>query len=177
MNLLIILNLARCLVKYKYLILKNIKYNQPNDKFLYDCTFYVYLDANNKRVHEEFKIINKYPINKEILKEQKVNLNIEDCEINEEGSLVKKNTKKDDLMEILHNYKGEGLNVLSVIGSIFTGIFFAPALPLCLASMVGGAYLMKQKKENQDKNNKNINNIMLDQKIIEQINEKIYNNK
>ena len=106
-----------------------------------------------------------------------MNLNIEDCEINEEGSLVKKNTKKDDLMEILHNYKGEGLTVLSVIGSIFTGIFFVPALPLCLASMVGGAYLMKQKKENQEKNNKNINNIMLDQKIIEQINEKIYNNK
>lgn len=76
-----------------------------------------------------------------------MNLNIEDCEINNEGSLVKKNTKKDDLMQILHNYKGEGLTILSSIGSNFTGIFFVPALLPSFASMVGWAYLMKQKKK------------------------------
>ena len=94
-----------------------------NDKKLYDLDFYLYLDANDNPVYEKYKIIKTYEKNKDLLKQQKINVNIEKCEIDEEGNLVKKSTKKDFLLEIFNNYKGEGLTAISIIGSIFTGIF------------------------------------------------------
>ena len=150
---------------------------KPNDDKLYDFDFYIYLDSNNNPVHEECKIHKVYENNKDFLKEQKINLNIEDCEINEEGHLIKKNTEKDILMEIFHNYKGEGLTAISIIGSIFTGIFCAPALPLCLIPFLGGGYYLKKKKDEKERKQQEINNILLEQNIIDLINEKIYKKK
>ena len=148
-----------------------------NDKKLYDFDFYLYLDINDKPVYENYKIHKIYEENKDLLKEQKINLNIEGCEINEEGNLVKKSTKKDILMEFFNNYKGEGLTILSFISSIFTGIFCFPALPVCLIPLAGGAYLIKQKNEKQEKKKKEIHNYMLDKNIIEIIKNKLYKNK
>ena len=112
-----------------------------------------------------------------MLKEKKINLNIEGCEINEEGNLVKKSTKKGILMEFFNNYKGEGLTILSLIGSILTGIFCFPALPVCLIPLVGGVFLIQQKNEKQEKKKKEIHYYMLDKNIIEIIRNKLYKNK
>ncbi len=148
-----------------------------SDKKLYDFDFYLYLDINDKHVYENYKIHKIYEKNKDLLKEQKINLSIEGYEINEEGNLVKKRTKKDILMEFFNNYKGEGLTILSFIGSFFTGIFCFPALPVCLIPLVGGAYLIQQKNEKQEKNKKKIHNYVLDKNIIEIIKNKLYKNK
>ena len=149
---------------------------QINDKNLYDCEFYVYLDANNKVVFEDFKIIKTYPKNKDLIREKKISLNFENCEINEQGNLVKKTTTKENFMKLLNEYKGEGLSVISVIGTILSGIFFLPALPICLASFVGGTYLMNEKEE--EKKNKSIksNKTILDKKKIEEIKKYLFNN-
>ena len=147
---------------------------KPDDNKLYDFDFYIYLDSLNHPVHEELKIHKVYEKNKNFLKEQKINLNIEDCDINEEGHLIKKNKKKDFLKEIFHSYKGEGLTAISIIGSIFTGIFCAPALPLCLLPFLGGGYYLKKKKDKKEKKKQEINNILLEENIIELIREKIY---
>jgi len=135
------------------------------------------LDINDKPVYENYKIHKIYEENKDLLKEQKINLNIEGCEINEEGNLVKKSTKKDILIEFFNNYKGEGLTILSLIGSILTGIFCFPALPVCLIPLVGGVFLIQQKNEKQEKKKKEIHYYMLDKNIIEIIRNKLYKNK
>ena len=149
---------------------------QLNDKNLYDCDFYVYLDANNKVVHEEFKILKTYPKNNDLIREKKVNLNFENCEINEQGNLVKKTSKKETFMNLLDKYKGEGLSVISVIGSILSGIFFLPTLPICLATLVGGTYLIQDKEDKKNNNSIKSDKVILDKKIIDDIKLNIFNN-
>lgn len=149
---------------------------QLNDKNLYDCDFYVYLDANNKVVHEEFKILKTYPKNNDLIREKKVNLNFENCEINEQGNLVKKTSKKETFMNLLDKYKGEGLSVISVIGSILSGIFFLPTLPICLATLVGGTYLIQDKEDEKNNNSIKSDKVILDKKIIDDIKLNIFNN-
>ena len=67
-------------------------------------------------------------------------------------------------MEVFDNDKGEGLNAISILGSIFTGIFCLPALPVCLIQLVGGLDFMKQKNEKENKKSKKLITIYL--KII-----------
>lgn len=146
---------------------------QKNDNYVYDCDFYLYLDANDKVVHQEFNIINKYPKNKEFQKDQKVKLNIEECKMNEKGILVKKTTKKEGLEEIFKNYKGHiggGITVLSLIGVICSSIFWlTPLIPISALSMAGGFYLWNNDRVENDKKRKKTEDIMLNEKIEELI--------
>ncbi len=148
-----------------------------DDNKLYDFDFYLYLDADDNPVHEDYKIHKIYEKNEGLLQQQKINLNIEDCEINGEGNLVKKSKKEDLLKEFFNNYKGEGLTALSILGSIFTGIFCFPVMPVCLIPLAGGCYLIKQKTEKEHKRKKQINNYVLDKNIIEMIKKKLYKKK
>ena len=149
----------------------------PGENKLYDLDFYIYLDANNNPVYEKHKINKTYEKTKDLLKEQKINVNIEGCEFDEEGNLLKKSTKKDFLMEVFDNYKGEGLTAISILGSIFTGIFCLPALPVCLIQLVGGLDFMKQKNEKENKKKQEINNFLLENNMIEMIRAKLYDKK
>ena len=80
---------------------------EKNDEFLYDCELYIYLDYNDKIIHQEFHIKNRIPKNLGKNKEQTVNLNVEDCTINEQGNIIKRTTKKKGFEEIIKNYQGE----------------------------------------------------------------------
>ena len=141
---------------------------QKNDKYLYDCDFYIYLDSNEKVVHKEFNIKKKYPKTKEIEKNQKVLLNIEDCKLNENGILIKRTTKKEGIEEIFENYKGKiggGITILSLIGAICSGIFFLPTLPISLLSMYGGTVMWNNDRKEKNKQKKKENEILLKEKI------------
>jgi hypothetical protein len=67
---------------------------KPGDEYIYDCDYYMYFDNNDKLIREDFKLKNKYKKSKNTKIEQKINLNIENCEINAQGYLVKKTKKK-----------------------------------------------------------------------------------
>ena len=145
---------------------------EKNDEYLYDCDFYVYLDANDKVVHQEFHINDKIKKINASDKEQKVELNIEDCEFNEEGYLIKRTTKKEGIEEIFRNYKGEiggSLTVVSLIGAICSGFLFLPCLPVSLLTMAGGIYIWYKNKEEKEKNKKFTDEILINEKIPELI--------
>ena len=56
---------------------------------------YLYLDFNNKIIHQEFHIKKRIPKNLGKNKEQIVNLNVEDCTVNEKRNIIKRTTKKE----------------------------------------------------------------------------------
>ena len=154
----------------KLKILNFEKYElKPGDEYIYDCDYYMYFDSNDKLIHEDFKIKNKYKKSKNMKKEQKINLNVENCEINSQGNLVKKTKKKEGILDIFKKYKGEGLTVLSIIGSICSGIFCLPALPFCLTSAIGSATYLYNEKYREGSNQ--TNNFMLNQTMIDSINQ------
>ena len=143
---------------------------EKNDKYLYDCDFYVYLDANDKVVHEDFKILKKYEKSPDLIKKQSVNVKVEGCEINNQGKLVRKSKPKEVLSKLYDKYKGEGLTVLGIIGAICTGIFCLPALPVCLLPIAGGVNLMRKKYEDPQSEENYLLNQDLNQKIMQEFN-------
>lgn len=150
---------------------------EQNDRFLYNCDLYIYLDSNDKIIHQEFHILKRIPKNSGILnKEQRVQLNIEDCEIDEEGNLIKRTTKKEGINEIFQNYKGEiggGLTILSLIGTVVSGIFFPPILPVSMASLVGGAFLWNQNRVEKEEVRRRTEQIMVNHKILELVKDEL----
>jgi len=150
---------------------------EQNDRFLYNCDLYIYLDSNDKIIHQEFHILKRIPKNSGIInKEQKVHLDIEHCEMDKEGNLIKKTTRKEGIKEILNNYKSEitgGLTILSLIGSVVSGLFFPPILPVSLASMVGGAFLWNKNRVEKEEDRRRTEQIMMNQKILELVKEEL----
>ena len=150
---------------------------EKNDKYLYDCDLYIYLDSNNKIIHQEFHIQKRIPKNKGKDKEQKVKLNIEDCTINEEGNLIKRTTKKEGLLEILNDYKGEIIEGLTILSFIFlcSSIFCQPVLPLPVSflSTAGGAILTIKNRVDEEEDKRRTEEIMKNEKIIELIKDEL----
>ena len=143
-----------------------------NDKFLYNCDLYIYLDSNEKIIHQEFHINDRIPKDSDTKREQNVKLNIEDCTVNEEGVLIKRTTKKEGIEEIFHNYKGKiggGLTLLSIVGVVCSSIFFPPVLPVSLLSMAGGAFLWNSDRVEKEENKKKTEEIMINERIVELI--------
>ena len=150
---------------------------EKNDKYFYDCDLYIFLDSNNKIIHQEFHIQNRISKHLGKDKEQKVKLNIEDCTINEEGNLIKRTTKKEGLLEILNDYKGEiieGLTILSFI-VVCSSIFCQPVLPLPVSflSTAGGAILTIKNMVDKEEDKRRTEEIMKNEKIIELIKDEI----
>ena len=85
-------------------------------------------------------------------------MNIEDCEINGEGNLVKKSKKEDLLKEFFNNYKGEGLTALSTAGLFLLSIFllplfaFIPSAAAASALIYVGVLMMANVKDIDFKN-------------------------
>jgi len=146
---------------------------EQNSQFLYNCDLYIYLDYKGKIIHQEFHILKRIPKNKNIInKEQKVQLNTEMCEMDEEGNLIKRTTKKEGIEEIFNNYKGEiggSLTVISLVGAIISGFFFLPALPISLTSMAGGIFLWNKNRVEKKEEQRRTEQIMMEKKIIELI--------
>ena len=148
---------------------------EKNDKFLYNCYLYIYLDSNNKIVHQEFHIKNRIQKSLGINKQQKIELNIEDCTVNEEGTLIKRTTKKEGY-EIFKNYKGEiggGITILSLVGGICSAIFFPTVLPVSIFTLAGGAILWKFNKMEKEEHKKRTEEIMAKEKIIDLIRDEL----
>ena len=145
---------------------------EKNDKYIYNCDLYIYLDSNDRVIHQEFHIHDRIPKNLNEDKEQKVMLNIEDCTLNEDGSFIRRTTKKEGYEEIFKNYKGKiggGLTIVSLIGAICSGIFFPPILPVSLLSMAGGAFLWNKDRVEKEELKKRTEEIMINEKIIDLI--------
>lgn len=148
---------------------------EKNDKFLYNCYLYIYLDSNNKIVHQEFHIKNRIQKSLGINKQQKIELNIEDCTVNEEGNLIKRTTKKEGY-EIFKNYKGEiggGITLLSLVGGICSAIFFPAVFPVSIFTLAGGAILWKFNKIEKEEHKKRTEEIMAKEKIIDLIRDEL----
>ena len=105
----------------------------------------------------------------------------QECKINEEGNLIIISTKKEGVKEIFSNLKsklGGALSFFSIIGLIFSGVFFPyVGIPVCLSTLAGGAYIIKnsvdkQKEEEENKINKIIENEKIKEEIKKQFEEK-----
>ena len=144
---------------------------EKNDKFLYNCDLYLYLDSNDKIIHQEFHIKERIPKNLSKDKEQIVNLNIEDCIVNEEGKIIKRTTKKEGFEELIKNYQGTiggSITIISIVG-IISGVFLTPLLPISILSAAGGLFLWNKDRIEKEENKKKKEEIMINEKIIDLI--------
>ena len=151
---------------------------KENDNYLYDCDLNVYLDANGNVVHKEFFPKNKYKKNAELLNSQKITLNIEDCLINKDGNLIKNHKKKEGYKEIFKNINDKISNkmtIVSLIGLVFSGLFFPQIAPLCMPTLLGGLFI-NESYDQQEKEKKKIDTIMKDQNIYNEIKKQIKDN-
>lgn len=144
---------------------------EENDGNIYDCDLKIYLDSNDNVIYKEFDILGKYPKKDFNIKDQVIKYDYQKCEIDEEGNLIKINTKKEGLKEIFSNSKskfGGALTIFSIIGLIFSGLFFHFGIPVCLTTLAGGSYFIKKSvdEHKEDEDNK-INQIIEDEKIKE----------
>ena len=144
-----------------------------NDDYIYDGDFIIYLDANDNVIKKDFNILNKNPINYLNKKEPKIIYDSEKCEINEQGCLVKINSKVEGFNKIFKNTKskvGGAMTIFSIIGIIFSGLFFIPTIPFCITGLVGGVYIIKNandeaNKLEQEKTKEIIENENIDEEI------------
>lgn len=146
---------------------------EENDEYLYDCDLIIYLDDNNNYIYKDLNIINKYSKNNYSKEDQKIEYYIQSCKINEEGYLVNINNKREGYKEIFKNTKskvGCAMTIFSIIGIIFSGVFFPVTIPVCITTLFGGILLLKnssdeQRKIRQDKINEIIENNRINEEI------------
>ena len=144
--------------KVKILYLEKFEL-EKNDKYLYDCNCYYFLDINDNPVHTEYKILNKYPKNSANQNNQKIHLNEENFTVDKNGNIIKNITeKKKGIKEFIKNYKGEGLTCVSLISTI-TGLIFPPTIFVAIPSLIGGLIMLKNKYENNEHNTNENNNL------------------
>ena len=139
-----------------------------NDNCLYDCDLILYLDSSDNIIHQELEIHQEYDKNENYLKEQKIDLNEENCEL-KNGKIVKKNSKKDgykELFKFKEGIIGAFTSIASIIACLissgFFGIGFIPS-----ALLISKSY-SDYRDEQRDKNEK-INNLLKEKKIAELI--------
>lgn len=146
---------------------------KENDEFLYDCRLTIYLDANDNVIKKDFIVFKKYPNNESNKKEQKISYDVQQCEINEERNLINVNSKTEGFAKIFPNTKskvGGIMTVASIIGIIFSGIFFPPTVPVCITTLAGGLFIIKNSADEQEKNEQDkVKEIIENENINEEI--------
>ena len=145
---------------------------EKNGNYVYNCDLYIYFDSNNNIVHKEFNILNAIPKHLAMDKEENITFNIEDIFLNEEGNFVKRTTKKEGLLKIISDYKGEigeGVTLISIIGIVVSIAYLPIAVPLCLLGMVGGSILREENIDDKKEKQKRKEEIMKNQEIIDLI--------
>lgn len=152
----------------------------PDDKDLYDCIFTEYLDFNGEIIHKNLKILKKYTNYTYKEEDQKIEMNIEECDIDKKGFIIKKCTKKQGLSGIFEEKIkpvfesnkgkiGSIISVISILGFLFSGnISFLNAV--YSFSLTSGGLLIKygyDEKENKKK--EEIIEIIKNEKIDEEL--------
>ena len=131
------------------------------------------MDVNDNVIKKDFNVLKKYPKNNLNKKEQKILYDFQKCEINEEGNLVKINSKSEGFNKIFKNTKSKAggiMTIFSIIGLILSCIFFLPTIPFCIIGFIGGIYFIKSANEEQDKlEQKKIREILENENIDEEI--------
>ena len=143
-----------------------------NDRFVYDCDVLLYLDANDNTVFKKICNLKKYPNNNK--KEQTIEFDTEECKVNEEGNLVKVNSKKEN---IIQKYKiAPIMGSVCVLGGIASIFFYWPISIVCLIGVVASIFINKSSSQEQSEKDINeINKIIEEQKINEEIKKYIEN--
>ena len=145
-----------------------------NDEYLYDCDLTIYLDSNDYVINKDFTILKRYPKNKDYSKNDQIIIyNSQKCEIDSDGNLINISNKKEGLNDIFQDSKskiGGAITICSILGLICSGLFFYPTIPICLATLFGGVFMIKKSATDQEKIEKDkIMEIMENQKINEEI--------
>ena len=127
---------------------------EKDDDFIYDCDLIIYLDANNNVIKKDFNILHKYPNNEINKKDQKISYDTQKCEIDEEKNLINVKSNIEGFQKIFQNKKskvGGVMTIASIIGIIFSSFFFLPTVPLCVTTLIGGIYVLKNSNDEQQK--------------------------
>ena len=117
---------------------------EKDDKFLYDCNCYIFLDLNDNVVHTEYKILNKYPKNPNLEGNGNIRLNEENFIIDSKGNIQKITKENNAIIDFIKKYKGEGLTCISII-SFIAGFIFPPFFIITVPSLIGGVVFLKKK--------------------------------
>lgn len=151
---------------------------EKEDDFIYDCILIIYLDAKDNIINKDFNILKKYPNNKFYKKEQRISYDTQKCEIDEEKNLINVKTKTEGFNKIFQNTKskiGGIMTIASIIGIIFSGFFFLPAFPVCITTLVGGVYIIKNSADEQEKIEQDkVKEIIENENINEEIKKRIW---
>ncbi len=117
---------------------------EKDDKFLYDCNCYFFLDINDNVIHTECKILNRYPKGSNQVINRNIRFNEENFIIDRNGNINKITNEKNVIKDFIQKYKGEGLTCISII-SFVSGFFFPPSFIITVPSLVGGVIFLKRK--------------------------------
>ena len=143
-----------------------------NDRFVYDCDVLLYLDANDNTIFKNINILKRYPNNNE--NEQSIELDTEECKVNEEGNLVKVNSKKEN---VIQKYKIVPIiGIICALGGIVSFFNYRPISIVCFIGVVISFIINKSsQKKHEEKDINEINKIIEEQKINEEIKKYIEN--
>jgi len=161
----------------------------PDDKDLYDCNFTQYFDFKGDIIHKDLKILKKYVNGVYKEEDQKIEMNIEEFDIDKQGNIIKKCTKKEGLSGIfeekikpvIESYKGKIgsiISVISILGFLFSGdisFFLNAAYSISLTS--GGLLIKFSYNEVENKKKEEIVEIIKNEKIDEELIQLIKDNK
>ena len=153
----------------------------PDDKDLYDCTFTQYIDFKGDIIHKDLKILKKYTNNIYKEEDQKIEMNTEDFDIDNQGNIIKKSTKKEGILgifeekikPIFESNKGKIgsiISIASILGFLLTGnisIFLNAAYSISLTS--GGLLIKFSYNEVENKKKEEIIEIIKNEKIDEEL--------
>ena len=144
---------------------------EEKDEYIYDCDLIIYLDLNDNIISSDLNILKKYPkINNYNKEEAKIECDIKKCKVDEQGNLINTYNEKEGIFSDTKSKLGGGLTLISVIGIIFSGIFFFPTIPVCITSLVGGLYMIKNSSDEKEKNEQiKIIELIEEKKIDEEI--------
>ena len=144
---------------------------EEKDEYIYDCDLIIYLDLNDNIISSDLNILKKYPkINNYNKEEAKIECDIKKCKVDEQGNLINTYNEKEGIFSDTKSKLGGGLTLISVIGIIFSGIFFFPTIPVCIISLVGGLYMIKNSSDEKEKNEQiKIIELIEEKKIDEEI--------
>lgn len=144
---------------------------EEKDEYIYDCDLILYLDLDDNIISSDLNILKKYPkLNNDNKEETKIECDVKKCKIDDQGNLINIYNEKEGFFNDTKSKVGGGLTIISVIGLIFSGIFFFPTIPICITSLVGGIYIMKKSSDQREKNEQiKIIELIEEQKIDEEI--------
>ena len=142
-----------------------------NDRFVYDCDVLLYLDANDNTIFKNINILKRYPNNNE--NEQSIELDTEECKVNEEGNLVKVNSKKEN---VIQKYKIVPIiGIICALGGIVSFFNYRYISIVCFIGVFISFIINKSSQKKHEDDIIEINKIIEEQKINEEIKKYIEN--